>query len=510
MPAKNPILSCVGCDDAAARALLTWEQQCSPCRKKERNRLWRIENPDAMATNAKRWREAGNKSVRPDGYAEQQRQRKTEKYHSDPATRARVKVGGQRWREKVGNEHLARQAKEWREKNPGKTREYYLRVIAKLDPEQRKEKGKKHRETYRFQRQAGSAAYYARRYGGTGVITNEHLVGLHKWQDHCCFYCRRPLDAKETIEHIVPLSRGGSNNPWNVSLVCGDCNNAKNNKIYRIEWVPSVVLPAPRWHSLEGMRQLKAALRVEQIAYDDRDDHLFIGDRPVSILSSFWLGWQGDAHVKAVKEQYPSSILFFDKEYVRRPDAVINVLKAKAGIAQRVGARKLQLVVPSPQEAQIFISRWHAMGGAGGTHYLGLRDENEWWAIGAFRKEENRYEVIRMAIRETVAGGVSRILSHFRETMPEKLPIVAFTDQRMGDGKSHFFAGFEADGMTDHSFFYATPEVDGFHPRRDFQKQVLEAKAEYFDPEQTQIVNAKANGLMRVEGLPRLRFVLKA
>jgi hypothetical protein len=208
-------------------------------------------------------------------------------------------------------------------------------------------------------------------------------------------------------------------------------------------------------------------------------------------------------------------MLFFDREYERRPEAILNVLKAKAGIAERAGARKLQVVVPTPQEAKAFIDRWHAMGYAGGTYYLGLRDADQWWAVAAFRKgvdnhKAEHYQVIRMAIRETVAGGVSRLLSHFRAMMPEKLPFVTYTDQRMGDGKSHFFAGFAAEGTTERSFFYATPEVAGFHPRRDFQKQILEAKAEYFDPAKTQPVLAKANGLMRVEGLPRLRFTLPA
>ena len=150
------------------------------------------------------------------------------------------------------------------------------------------------------------------------------------------------------------------------------------------------------------------------------------------------------------------------------------------------------------------------MGPTGGTLYLGLRDDNDWWAIGAYRREVDRYECIRMAIRETVAGGVSRLNKHVRQSMSEPLPIVAFTDQRMGDGKSHLFAGFSAEGTTERSFFYATPEVEGFSPRREFQKQNLAARADFFDPALTQRVLARANGLMRVEGLPRLRFVLPA
>ena len=71
----NPIKNCPGCADTILRATLSVEQQCSSCRKKERNRIWRITNPGVMASNAKRWREAGNVSVRPEGYAEQQRER---------------------------------------------------------------------------------------------------------------------------------------------------------------------------------------------------------------------------------------------------------------------------------------------------------------------------------------------------------------------------------------------------------------------------------------------------
>lgn len=505
----NPIKTCPGCTDPVVRITLSFDQQCSPCRKKERHRLWRIANPNATAANAKRWRDAGNISVRPQEYEDEHRERERRRYHENPNTNAAAKARAVVQRERKGPELLAVEAREWRAQNPGKTRIYHERHIAKLSPGEKKAQGKAHRTRYRVQRQAGTAAYYARRYGGEGIISNEHLYALHKWQDHCCFYCRSGLKGAETIEHVVPLSRGGSNNPWNVTLACSDCNTKKNNRIFRIEWKPEHVNVALRFHSSEGTKVLSKRLSELNISHEQMLDHLMIGDRPVFVLSSFWLGWQGIDYIAALKQLHPTAIVFFDKEITRRPDAVVNVLKAKAGIAERIGARKLQLVEPSGEDARTFIGRWHAMGFAAGNHYIGLRDENEWWAIAAFRKELDRYEIIRMAIRETVAGGVSRIMKHFRERISEGLPIIAFTDQRMGDGKSHFFAGFEAEGMTERSFFYATPEADGFHPRRDFQKQVLEAKAEYFDPNRTQVENAMANGLMRVEGLPRLRFVLR-
>lgn len=512
MPARNPIASCPGCADRVVRAALPVEQQCSPCRKKEHHRLWCEANPGANAGNAKRWREAGNKTVRPEGYAEQERVRNRERYQNDSVVKAAAKASAKRQRERLGPEVLKAQHDAWLAINPGKTRQYYLAGLAKLTPEERRQRGKTHRKVYRAQRQADMAAYYARRYGGNGIITNEHLVGLHKWQDHCCFYCREPLKGAETIEHVVPLSRNGSNNPWNVVLVCSACNGSKSDRIYNIEWRPAQVAPILRIHSIEGMRRLRAALTVAGVAYQEQFNYLLIEDRPVFILSSFWLGWAGGDLIQGLKAAYPTAMLFFDKEYEARPEAILNVLKAKAGIAARVGARKLQLAVPTSQEAKAFISRWHAMGFAGGTHYLGLRDVDQWWAIAAFRQGFdnglNCYQVVRMAIRETVAGGVSRLLSHFRDTMPEKLPFVTFTDQRMGDGKSHFFAGFADAGVTERNFFYATPEAGGFVPRRSFQKQILEARAEYFNPDKTQPENARANGILRVEGLPRLRFAI--
>jgi 5-methylcytosine-specific restriction endonuclease McrA len=509
MLAVNPIKTCLGCQDPAVRAELPIEQQCSACRKRERHRLWRLAHPGAMAANARRWREAGNTSVRLAEYAEQHRERERQRYQTDAAARERIKAAAKARRERIGAEVLVQANREWRHQNPEKVKAARIKREAKLSPETRQEKGRQHRERYRVQRQAGQAAYYARRYGGTGVISNEHLVSLHRWQDHCCFYCRSPLKDAETIEHVVPLSRGGSNNPWNVTLACSDCNTKKNNRIFAVEWQPANVQPPLRFHSVYGTGTLRQRLSAMGIAFSDQGDHLLIRERPVFVLSSFWLGWSGGAPVANIKARYPNAILFFDKEFARRPEAAVNVLKAKAGIAQRVGARKLRLEEPTSQEAQAFIGRWHAMGAASGAMYLGLRDDADWWVIAAFRKEIDRYEVIRMAIRETVAGGVSRIMAHFRERMPEQLPIIAFTDQRMGDGKSHSFAGFTEDGTTERSFFYATLEHDGFHARRDFQKQVLEAKGEYFDPEQTQVMIAKANGLMRVEGLPRLRFVLR-
>jgi len=51
-----------------------------------------------------------------------------------------------------------------------------------------------------------------------------------------CFYCRRPTPPAElTMDHIVPLSRGGKSTRGNVVACCKQCNNAKK-QLLPMEW----------------------------------------------------------------------------------------------------------------------------------------------------------------------------------------------------------------------------------------------------------------------------------
>ncbi|UCE55265.1 MAG: HNH endonuclease [Desulfobacterales bacterium] len=51
-----------------------------------------------------------------------------------------------------------------------------------------------------------------------------------------CYYCRRPTPPKKlTMDHIVPISRGGRSTRANVVPCCKECNNAKK-QLLPIEW----------------------------------------------------------------------------------------------------------------------------------------------------------------------------------------------------------------------------------------------------------------------------------
>ena len=51
-----------------------------------------------------------------------------------------------------------------------------------------------------------------------------------------CYYCGRPTAAAElTMDHIVPIARGGKSTKGNVVPACKECNNQKK-QLLPMEW----------------------------------------------------------------------------------------------------------------------------------------------------------------------------------------------------------------------------------------------------------------------------------
>lgn len=60
------------------------------------------------------------------------------------------------------------------------------------------------------------------------------------WKRRCakgvCYYCGRPSPQKElTMDHIVPVARGGKSTKGNLVPACKECNNAKK-QLLPMEW----------------------------------------------------------------------------------------------------------------------------------------------------------------------------------------------------------------------------------------------------------------------------------
>ena len=51
-----------------------------------------------------------------------------------------------------------------------------------------------------------------------------------------CYYCHKKFPYKElTMDHLIPLGRGGRSTKDNLVPACKDCNNKKKNML-PIEW----------------------------------------------------------------------------------------------------------------------------------------------------------------------------------------------------------------------------------------------------------------------------------
>jgi 5-methylcytosine-specific restriction endonuclease McrA len=71
----------------------------------------------------------------------------------------------------------------------------------------------------------------ARRYGAAGTFTRAEVKRIRSAQNGKCAnpWCKHP-GAKLGIDHIVALSKGGSNDRTNIQLLCGPCNTSKGRR----------------------------------------------------------------------------------------------------------------------------------------------------------------------------------------------------------------------------------------------------------------------------------------
>lgn len=72
---------------------------------------------------------------------------------------------------------------------------------------------------------------------GAAPITGEEWLFVMKTNDWKCFYCNTKLQKNNrTIDHIIPIIKGGSNNLSNLIPCCRHCNSSKNDSDV-LDWI---------------------------------------------------------------------------------------------------------------------------------------------------------------------------------------------------------------------------------------------------------------------------------
>ena len=70
----------------------------------------------------------------------------------------------------------------------------------------------------------------ARVKGAPGYHTADDIQIAMEVQQGCCFYCQTDVSIKYTVDHLIPLVRGGSDGPENIVIACPNCNFRKADK----------------------------------------------------------------------------------------------------------------------------------------------------------------------------------------------------------------------------------------------------------------------------------------
>lgn len=75
----------------------------------------------------------------------------------------------------------------------------------------------------------------ARIRGAKGKHTKLDILAMYARQQGKCLCCHAALMSGYDVDHKNPLSKGGSNDPSNLQLLCPRCNRSKGNMDY-LEW----------------------------------------------------------------------------------------------------------------------------------------------------------------------------------------------------------------------------------------------------------------------------------
>jgi hypothetical protein len=121
-------------------------------------------------------------------------------------------------------DRILKAVQKYRENNREKTREA-THKWEQNNPERKREKSRRSTENRR-----------ARKLQAKGHFMAGDIQLQYKKQNGLCYWCDKELNGKYHIDHVIPLSRGGTNYPDNLVCSCAKCNCSKSNKLPN-EWL---------------------------------------------------------------------------------------------------------------------------------------------------------------------------------------------------------------------------------------------------------------------------------
>lgn len=180
----------------------------------------------------------GDNCIHPDGpYLP----RTSEYYHKNAHTsdgfqhycRACHLASARRYREKYP-ERARESNRRWRNANLEHARQIQKRTYRKIRDSRLAYYSKWRRQNPDRMRSYTSARK-AKILSQAGAHTADDIKKQYQSQRGRCYYCGERVGTAYHVDHVIPLSRGGSNGPENIVIACPACNLSKNDKMPH-EW----------------------------------------------------------------------------------------------------------------------------------------------------------------------------------------------------------------------------------------------------------------------------------
>lgn len=158
--------------------------------------------------------------------------------------------------------------------------------------------------------------------------------------DHTCRYCGGTApDVKLTIDHVVPSTLGGSDEPSNLVTACADCNAGKSSVAPDSPIVEGVADDALRWGlAIEAAAKEQATLAVARFMYIQTFDNVWrvceaeYGEAPrpddwsVTVGRHFDLGMSTETITVLIEDVLPRNV-YYDQKWRYFCGALRNVVR---------------------------------------------------------------------------------------------------------------------------------------------------------------------------------------
>ena len=226
---------CIACNAIACHAIYAAEGPEKRALRNARTKAWKDAHREqvraegrayskANRDRANAWKAANREEVNAAGRA--YRQRKPEVHRGYYArNKERFRVYAQSYY-LTNAEAVKQRVKAWREEHPGRLyeirRAWYL-----VNADAVKRRVWDWCEANPEANRAIKQRRRARERGAEGTYEADDILRIGEAQGWKCHWCGKPAKRKYHVDHIVPLSKGGTNWPSNLAISCGPCNVRK-------------------------------------------------------------------------------------------------------------------------------------------------------------------------------------------------------------------------------------------------------------------------------------------